>query len=284
MTSFETIADLFATPRTGGLSTGLPQLDRIAPLGPGHLAVLIGASGVGKSRVAGHIADTVHSTHERGVLMVTEPTSIDELDASVARRAPALVTVDPLTALLDVDSPLAGPARAAADPASGLVAPASVSSRGCRGQSSIGGHREDPTRALLDQDPVHPAELGRIAEQLRDLAGRHHVPIVVCHRYMPHRDSVTSQIVSTEAVNPLLDQADVVGVVRVLADPQQVGLEMLRNRLGPIAKLRLPLPLPADGTHDEASGGTLTASRDRVNDDHSLAEPASSPRILSAGS
>jgi energy-coupling factor transporter ATP-binding protein EcfA2 len=249
MTTFETIADIFAT-RTHGLCTGLPQLDRIAPLGPGHLAVLIGASGVGKSRVAHHIADTVGCTHERGALVVSTSTSIDALDSTLAFRTPAVVAVDPLTALVDADSPLGGPVVAAADPASGLAtipAAGTVHRAHRAGRPDSGDH--------VEQHPVHPAELGRIAEQLRELARRHHVPIVVCHRYSPIRDSVTGQIVSTEAANPLLDQADVVGVVRVLADPQQVGLELLRNRLGPVTQLRLPLPLPADDEATEKVAG-----------------------------
>lgn len=228
MTAIETIADLFAT-RANGLSTGLPQLDRVAPLGPGHLAVLIGTSGVGKTPVARHIARTVSCTHERGVLTVSTPTSIDALDASLAAHHPALVVIDPLTALTSAEE-LVSPTQSSA-----LDAPLSAGPFG------------DPRRVAepsdhTEQRPVHPAELGRVATRLRTLALRHHVPFLVCHRYTPIRDVVTGQIVSTEAANPMLDQADVVAVVRVLADPQQVGLELLRNRLGPLINLRVPLP------------------------------------------
>lgn len=203
MTTFETIADLLAA-RSRGLSTGLPQLDRVAPLGPGHLAVLIGASGVGKSRVATHIAGTVGCTSKDGVLTVTDPqTTFDSVDSSLDFRTPALAVVDPLTALAA---------------------------------------RTDPDDHD-SQRPIHPAELGPIAQRLREMATRHRVPILTCYRFTPVRDSVTGQIVSTEAANPLLDQADVVAVVRVLADPRHVGLEILRNRLGPVANLRLPLPV-----------------------------------------
>lgn len=214
MTTFETIADLMAT-RAPGLSTGLPQLDRVAPLVPGRVAVLIGASGVGKSRVATHIANTVECTHERGVLTVTSPITLDALDSRLAFQPPALVVVDPLTA---------------------LTSPA----------DTAGGEYE----ALTEQHPVHPAELGRLGEKLRALAHRHAVPLLLCHRYTPVRDSVTGQIVSTEAANPLLDQVDLVAVVRVLADPQKVGLEILRNRHGETPVLRVPLPIQDDTAED----------------------------------
>lgn len=264
MTTFETIADFFST-RANGLSTGLPQLDRIAPLGPGHLAVLIGASGVGKSRVARHIANTVACTHERGALIVSTMSSIEALDSTLALRTPAVVAIDPLMTLVDADGPMGGPVVAAADPASGLATiPLSGAAR--RAETRAGQRNTDGLGEHVEQHPVHPAELGRIAEQLSELARRHHVPIVVCHRYSPIRDSVTGQIVSTEAANPLLDQADVVGVVRVLADPQQVGLELLRNRLGPVTQLRLPLPLPAEegagrGAGDEPAEDFVPAPR-----------------------
>lgn len=254
MTTFETIADVFAT-RGNGLSTGLPQLDRIAPLGPGHLAVLVGASGVGKSRIARHITHTVDCTHERGTLTVSAPTTIDALDSTLAFRTPATMVIDPLTALVDTDNLLVGPLTAAADPASGLDhgLPGTLGNparaRAATGNASSAGEPH------VEQHPVHPAELGRIAEQLRELARRHHLPILVCHRYSPIRDSVTGQIVSTEAANPLLDQADIVAVVRVLADPHQVGLELLRNRLGPTVNLRLPLPLPQDTDDVPDDGG-----------------------------
>lgn len=243
MTAIETIADLFAT-RTNGLTTGLPQLDRVAPLGPGHLAVLIGASGVGKTSVARHIARTVTCTHERGVLSVSTPTSIDALDSSLGFQHPALAVIDPLTALTSAEE-LVSPAQPSA-----LEAPLSAGPFG------------DPRRVTepsdhTEQRPVHPAELGRVATRLRALALRHHVPFLICHRYTPIRDSVTHQIVSTEAANPLLDQADVVAVVRVLADPQQVGLELLRNRLGPLTNLRVPLPT-RDGDRPASTGDEET--------------------------
>lgn len=277
--TFDTFADVFATP-ANGLSTGLPQLDRIAPLGPGNLAVLVGASGVGKSRIARHIADTVACTHQRGALTVSAPTTMDALDSSLAFRLPAVVVVDPLTALLDLDNPLAGPVTAAADPASGLghgLPPRPLTRRAAAERTRI---TDGPAAGVPglgapgledqpEQHPVHPAELGRMAEQLRDLARLHHVPIVVCHRYSPIRDSVTSQIVSTEAANPLLDQADVVAVVRVLADPRQVGVELLRNRLGPVTNLRLPLPhdLPA------ATGDTAVTPAARETTDGVIPAP-----------
>jgi hypothetical protein len=218
MTTFETIADVMAA-RSLGLSTGLPQLDRIAPLGPGHLAVLIGASGVGKSRVAKHITNTVDCTNERGVLTVTGGhTTVDALDSSVAFRSPALVVVDPLTTLAS---------------------------------------RANPNNAdeYAMQYPVHPAELGRLAEGLTTIARTQSVPILACHRFTPIRDSVTGEIVSTEAANPLLDQAHVVVVVRVLADPHHVGLEIVRNRLGPVTTLRVPLP-PLTEAESDSDGAT----------------------------
>lgn len=214
MTTFETIADVFAA-RTAGLSTGLPQLDRVAPLGPGHLAVLIGASAVGKSRVASHITGTVSCTNEHGVLTVSTPTTIDALDSSLAFRVPALAVIDPLTSLLGPEDHVATAGR----PASARPA---------------------------EQRPVDPPELGRLADLLCALARRHRLPILACHRYTPIRDSVTGHIVSTEAANPLLDRAHFVATVRVLADPNQVGLEILRNRLGPTTTLSLPLPVIRD--------------------------------------
>lgn len=254
MTAIETIADLFAT-RAKGLTTGLPQLDRVAPLGPGHLAVLVGASGVGKTPVARHIARTVTCTHERGVLWVATPTSLDALDASLAFRHPALAVIDPLTALTSAEE-LVSPAQPSA-----LEAPLSAGPFG------------DPRRVAAPSDhteqrPVHPAELGRVATRLRTLALRHAVPFLVCHRYTPIRDSVTGQIVSTEAANPLLDQADMVAVVRVLADPQQVGLELLRNRLGPLTNLRVPLP-----DRDSDQPGSDTDVRTEAEIDTGIDEP-----------
>jgi hypothetical protein len=227
MTAFETIADALAAPATG-LSTGLPQLDRIAPLGPGHLAVLIGASGVGKSRVAAHITGTLASTHVRGVLAVSTATTLDALDSALAFRTPAIAVIDPLTAIANAEA----------------------------------GDTDPEADQDAEQGPVHPAELGRIAERMRGIASRHHVPILVCHRFTPIRDSVTGQIVSTEAANPLLDQADLVAVVRVLADPQQVGLELLRNRIGPLTTLRVPLP----GLHDMRERAATAADQSPVLD------------------
>lgn len=210
MTSFETIADLMGN-RTNALITGLPQLDRIAPLTPGGLAVLIGPSGVGKSRIIAHIADTVNSTHERGAFVISSPTTLDTLDASLDLRLPALLIIDPITAL----------------------APTVDSTQNAVASDDAG-----------DQRPIHPAELGRIGLRLRDMAQRHRIPILVCYRYMPARDN--GLVVSTEAANPLLDLADLVAVVRVQADPGHVGMEVLRNRLGPITNLRVPLPPTVD--------------------------------------
>lgn len=223
-TTFDTIAEAM---RGTGLSTGLPQLDRIAPLGPGHLGVLVGASGVGKTRVADHIAATLNCTHERGVLTVTAPTTIDALDSSLAFGKPALCVVDPVSALAaptdTSPTELIPTQRTAANPYGNPYGNA----------------------ACVEQHAVHPAELGRIAGQLRELAIKHQLPILACHRYTPIRDSVTGLIVSTEAVNPLLDVADVVVVVRVQADPRMIGLEITRNRLGPTTMLRVPLLSPA---------------------------------------
>lgn len=213
MTSFETFADLMGT-RSSALSTGLPQLDRVAPMTPGSLTVLIGPSGVGKSRIAAHIADTVGSTHERGAFVVEGPTTLDMLEASLSYRVPAMLVVDPLAALTAAPE-----------------APADLTAE-----------------AVAEQRPIHPAELGRLGLRLRDMAQRHRIPIVLCHRYTPIRDSVTGLIVSTESANPLLDVADLVAVVRVQADPSHLGLEILRNRLGPITNLRVPLPALRDNT------------------------------------
>lgn len=211
--TFDTIADMMGA-RRPGLSTGLPQLDRIAPLGPGRLAVLIGASGVGKSRLAQHIANTVECTNEHGVLTVAHGhTTVEAVDSSIAFRSPALVIVDPLTTLAS---------------------------------------RADATNdhEYEMQYPVHPAELGRLGQSLRGMARTYEVPMVICHRYTPIRDSVTGEIVSTEAANPLLDLADLVVVVRVLADPSHVGLEIMHNNLGPKVNLRVPLPPAADDDCD----------------------------------
>lgn len=218
MTSFDTLVDAM---HRRGLSTGLPQLDRVAPLGPGRFVVLVGASGVGKSRVAAHIAATLNCTTEQGVLTATGSTTVDALDSSISFGKPALCLVDPIAALTTpmgaVPDELMPRQRTAADP---------------------GGPTADE---VTQQYPVHPAELGRVAEQLRDLATRHGIPVLATHRYTPIRDSVTGQIVSTESVNPLLDVADVVVVVRVQADPRMVGLEITRNKLGPTGTLRVPL-------------------------------------------
>jgi len=66
--------------------------------------------------------------------------------------------------------------------------------------------------------------------------------------------------VSTESANPLLDLADLVVVVRVQADPSHLGLEILRNRLGPITNLRVPLPLPRDDAAPRTSLNAAPAS------------------------
>ncbi len=228
MTSFETIADMMATRSSSALATGLPQLDRIAPMTPGSLSVLIGPSAVGKSRIASHIAETVSSTHERGAFRVEGPTALDVLDDTLGRRLPALLIVDPLAAV-----------------------------------TATPGLSADVVEDVAEQRPIHPAELGRIGARLRDMGQRYRLPILLCHRYTPARDSVTGLVVSTESANPLLDLADLVAVVRVQADPTHVGLEILRNRLGPITNLRVPLPLAPDGGLPR-EGAVRVAARPRA--------------------
>jgi len=105
VTTFETIADAIAASPSAaqGLSTGLPELDQRAPLRPGHLAVLIGPSGVGKSRVTAHIVETLRSTHPASAMSVPDngkTTTVDALHAAVAFHPPALLAVDPLCSLL----------------------------------------------------------------------------------------------------------------------------------------------------------------------------------------
>jgi ABC-type dipeptide/oligopeptide/nickel transport system ATPase component len=204
MTTFQTVADAMTAP-SRVLATGLPQLDRVAPLGPGQFGVLVGASGTGKSRVASHIARTVQCTREHGVLVITEATTCETLDSSLGFQQPALLVVDPILSL--VTEPLPEP---------------------------------DGDR-LADQHDVHPAELGLLAQRLHGLARYHQVPVLACHRYTPIRDTATGQIVSTEAaINPLMDAADFVCVVRVLPEPTHLGLEIIRNRTGRLTMLRVP--------------------------------------------
>lgn len=222
MTSFNTLVDAM---RGNNLSSGLPQLDRVAPLRPGSFVVLVGASGVGKSRVAGHIVDTINCTNEYGALVASGATTADALDSSISFGKPALVLVDPISALC---APLG-------------AAPDELMPRQRTPEQPDGPTADE----VSEHHPVHPAELGRVAGQLRDLAVRHRVPVLACHRYTPIRDSVTGHIVSTESVNPLLDVADVVVVVRVQADPRMIGLEITRNKLGPTGLLHVPMATAA---------------------------------------
>lgn len=220
-TAFETIVRTPSTPQR--VHTGLPQLDRVAPFGPGHLIVLLGSSGVGKTRIARHIAATANCLYGKdggtggGSLVVTRPTTIDAFADSLAFHKPALAVVDPLIALL--------PNRRPAPP--------------------LGSHR----RLCMAAEPhtADPRELGRLGANLRTLAQRHRMPILACHRYTPIRDSVTGEIVSAEAVRDLIESAHLVGVVRVMADPRMVGVEIIKNQIGSHT-LTLSVPI---GPEDE---------------------------------
>ena len=181
--------------------------------------------------------------HEGGTLCITAPLSLDELDAALVTAAPDLCVVDPVSLL--ATPPGAVPDELMPQPRQS-VEHLSPDDRPLGGPALQGGASTSDTVAdLVERHEVHPAELGRVATRLRELAVRRGLPVLACHRYAPNRDSVTGQIVSTEsAVNPLLDVADVVIVVRVQADPEVLGLEVSRNRLGPTGMLYVPLATP----------------------------------------
>lgn len=244
MTSFDTVADAMGATRTTTLATGLPQLDRLAPLGPGRVAVIVGASAVGKSRIASHIAATLNCTHEHGVLTVSSPTTLEAIDSSLAFTTPALCVIDPLTALatpVGAVPPELIPVQRTPDDDSADGPDAAVPPpRAPQPADPDGGDR------IAEQRPVHPVELGRIAAGLRDFARRRDVAVLACHRYAPIRDTSSGQVVPTEAVNPLFEAVDVVIVARVQDDPTMIGLEIIRNTLGPTMTIRVPLAMRRD--------------------------------------
>lgn len=180
MTAFETIADaVTASPApTLGLNTGLPELDQRAPLRPGHLAVLIGTSGVGKTRVAAHIIETLKATHPSSAMAVPDNgthTTVDALHAAVAFNPPALLAVDPLNALLTPREDTTPPhPTELGDLATGLRELARTHSLSVLACHRFSPARDSTTGRIVSTEPISPliaaADLVMVVRVLPDPA------------------------------------------------------------------------------------------------------------------